>query len=736
MRKYKYFLLAVLLFTGVTVSAQQKKPEKDSAAIHILDSVTVSTILKNSAPTYMYDMYGAEVFAGKKTQVVHPDASDANLAQNVARMAFAKMPGLVIWDMDGAGTQVNVGNRSTDSHRSIEMNMRQNGYNTNSDIFGYPEDHYTVPMQGIQDIQLVRGSAALQFGSQFGGMMNYVMKQGDSTKPFAIESEQTAGSNNFVNSYNAVGGTKGKLNYYAYFDSRHGDGWRPDATFNYHAYYADLNYHFNEKGSIDLQFSRMDYVQQIAGGLTDEQFYSGPKQPVRKRNFFNPEINIPAITFKYIFSGNTQLQVQANAIFGQRNSVQFINTPNIKDTFNTAIGSYNPRQVDRDYYNGFNIEARVLHQYAIGRTRAALVAGLRYSTEKTTRDQKGVGTTNSDFDLSLVKPYGIALDLHTTNYAAFAENIFQLTKSFSFTPGIRYEIIKSSLNGVINNAATPVHYVGDRTFPLAGLGLQYSVSSGSQFYGNMSQAYRPYLYAAITPATQVDQVDPNLKDSKGYDIDLGWRGHYRDIVKYDISFYYLYYGNRVGLLTQTNSSGGTYLYSTNVGNSVAKGVEAYVEFSLLGIFDAAYNRATDIRIFNSLAYDHARYTSGTLNKSGVNVSIKGNSVENAPDWINKTGIRFQHRAFSTSLQYSYSSKSYSDALNTISNPTGVVGILPAWHVFDWLADYRFGRIYHVSGGINNLTNASYFNRRINMYPGPGILPADGRTFYVSFGVKI
>jgi Fe(3+) dicitrate transport protein len=157
-----------------------------------------------------------------------------------------------MWDMDGAGTQVNIGSRSTDSHRSIEMNMRQNGYNTNSDMFGYPEDHYTPPMQGIQEVQLVRGSAALQFGSQFGGMMNYIMKEGDSSKPFAVESEQTTGSNNFYNSYNAVGGTKGKLNYYAFYDFRHGNGWRDNATFNYHAYYINMHYQVSSKAKSSI----------------------------------------------------------------------------------------------------------------------------------------------------------------------------------------------------------------------------------------------------------------------------------------------------------------------------------------------------------------------------------------------------------------------------------------------------------------------------------------------------
>jgi Fe(3+) dicitrate transport protein len=39
-------------------------------------------------------------------------------------------------------------------------------------------------------------------------------------------------------------------------------------------------------------------------------------------------------------------------------------------------------------------------------------------------------------------------------------------------------------------------------------------------------------------------------------------------------------------------------------------------------------------------------------------------------------------------------------------------------------------------GVNNLFNESYFTRRAGGYPGPGLLPANGRTFYFTFGIKI
>lgn len=732
--KFCCFYLLVMIISAQT-KAQNNAAQEDTLTNKISDSVIVSTYLKNAKAKYLPDVAGTNIYAGKKTDIVYLDPGRANLAQNMLRTAFAKIPGLTMWDMDGAGLQINVGSRGTDSHRSIEMNMRQNGYNINSDMFGYPEDHYTPPMQAIQQVQLVRGSAALQFGSQFGGMMNYVMKEGDSTKPITLESEQTTGSNNFFNSYNTIGGTKGKWNYYAYYDYRSGDGWRPNSAFNYHACYFNLNYHFNSKTSLAIQFSRMNYVQQIAGGLTDAQFNQNARQSLRSRNFFNPEINIPALLFKYDISSATHIEVTSNALFGQRNSVQFIASPVVADTFNTTLGSYNSRQVDRDYYAGFTTEARILHHYKINKIKSVITAGFRYSNETTKRKQKGIGTTGSDFDLSLARSYGIDLRFNTINYAVFAENIFQLSNRFSITPGIRYEIINTGLKGKINNATADVSYTGNRNFPLFGAGLQYQVNKISQLYGNISQAYRPFLYANVTPADRVDVIDPNLKDSKGFDIDLGYRGHYKDVLNFDVNAYYLFYGNRVGLISQEKPEGENYLLTTNIGDAVTKGAEMHIELSLLKSITKRQTR-NDIRIFNSLSYNRARYTRGEINKTGTNTNITSNHVENVPDWMNKTGLTLQHNRFTTTFQYSYTSKSFNDAFNTSSGSDGIIGIIPSYQIWDWTINWQFAQAIHLSGGINNFTNYKYFNRRITMYPGPGILPADGRTFYISLGLKL
>ncbi|OOQ56420.1 TonB-dependent receptor family protein [Mucilaginibacter pedocola] len=724
--KHFYKMLLAALFVGGAAQAQTIK--KDTVQ---LDSV----IIKEARSKHLPDQSGTYLFAGKKTNVIYADPGKANLSGNVGRTLFALVPGVNVWEMDGAGLQINIGTRGTDMHRSIETNMRQNGYNTNSDVFGYPENHYNTPFQAIGEVQYVRGSAALQFGDQFGGMVNFKIKDPDTTKAFGLESEQTAGSNRFFNTYNAIGGKVGKISYYAYFDARSGNGWRPDAAFNYHAYYANIKYQFNSKGSISFQFSRSDYVQQIAGGLTDAQFEANSRQSTRFRNFFNPVINIPALIFNYNFSKNTRLEVTSHLLRGQRNSVQFIAASNVKDTVNKTLLTYNPRQVDRDYYDSFTTEARLRSDYSLdGKLKSSLSAGLRYSNSQTNRRQKGVGTTGTDFDLGLVKDYGIDIYAQTRNYALFAENLFRITSKLSFTPGARMEFINSSLTGAVNNRTLDLNYHKQRNYPLFGAGLQYQATNTTQFYGNISQAYRPYLYAAVTPADQLTQVDANMKDSRGYDIDLGYRGRIKQVFSFDVNAFYVRYNDRAGTLTVQDAGGTNHLYLTNVGDAVAKGIEAYTEVSLLRSLDP--QAGGDLKLFNTLAYTHGRYVAGAINLSGVNKSLVGNQIEGTPTWTNRTGLTYISGAVTSTMLFSYVGKNYSDANNTLSNPTGATGIVPAYKLLDFAFNYRFLQKYHVNFNLNNVGNVKYFTRRINMYPGPGILPGDGRSFVIGFGVKL
>jgi Fe(3+) dicitrate transport protein len=153
-------------------------------------------------------------------------------------------------------------------------------------------------------------------------------------------------------------------------------------------------------------------------------------------------------------------------------------------------------------------------------------------------------------------------------------------------------------------------------------------------------------------------------------------------------------------------------------------------------FNKGRDDLADISLFNSFSHTHHRYINGQINYNGKNNPLTGNWAEGTPEWIERAGAQFYYHAISAYLQYCYTGKSYSDANNTQYNPTGVSGPVPAYHIWDCSVSWHFQKYFSLSAGINNLGDEKYFTRRINMYPGPGILPADGRSYFVSVGIKI
>ncbi|MBF4985524.1 carboxypeptidase-like regulatory domain-containing protein, partial [Nonlabens mediterrranea] len=123
------------------------------------------------------DVEGTSIYAGKKTEVVLIENSTANLAANNARQIFNQVAGLNIYQNDDAGLQLNIGGRGLDPNRTANFNTRQNGYDISADVLGYPESYYAPPAEGLQSIQVIRGAASLQYGTQFGGLVNFVMKE-------------------------------------------------------------------------------------------------------------------------------------------------------------------------------------------------------------------------------------------------------------------------------------------------------------------------------------------------------------------------------------------------------------------------------------------------------------------------------------------------------------------------------------------------------------------------------
>lgn len=708
-----------------------KAENKDTIKIKVHLPVTVEANVSRNSISRLDPIVGTYVFSGKKNEVLNLSHLDANITEKTARQIFAKIPGLFVYDMEG-GNQINISSRGLDPHRSWEFNMRKDGIIINSDLYAYPASHYSIPMESVKRIELVRGTGSLQYGAQFGGMLNYVSKQGDTSKPISFENFSTIGSFNLISSYYAIGGKVNKIKYYAYVSKRSRGGYRDNEHSNYDAEGVNLTYESNSKFSLRLDYARSSYLYQLPGPLTDAQFDADPRQATRARNYFSPTIHIPSITLKWDINKNSKIHFVSSALLGIRNSVLFDKSANIKDSINAITNQYNNRQVDIDRFNSYTQELRFLQQYNLKQFFGAIVAGVQVLTNNLHRTQLGKGTTGSDYDVSLVDPnWGRDIYFKTNNLAFFAENSFKFSRNFTINLGARLEIGESKMSGKI------VYYPDNKIpltiahkFPLFGASFNYMAIEQTEFYGGVSQAYRPMIFKDLVPASVYEKVNPNLKDAFGYNAELGFRGKSK-FLNWDISGFMLQENNRFGTLGLMDSALNFYAYRTNIGNSLTKGIEVFVQVNY------EMKNKCQFLLYTSTSVMDGRYVSGSIKSGNENKEIAGNKIESVPTLITRNGFTFQYLKLSTTLQYSYTGKTFSDAFNTnIPNASGAVGLTPAYGILDFNFTYKLSKNLEFKGSLNNVLNKQYFTKRPLFYPGPGIWSSDGRsaTFSVVFRV--
>lgn len=696
-----------------------------------LDSVTVTGYLHTK--TGLPEEQGTYIHSGKKTELIQLGYLNADLSSKNGRQVFAKVPGVFVYDMDGAGNQVNIATRGLDPHRGWEFNMRKNGVMINSDMYGYPASHYSMPFESIERIELVRGTGSLQYGAQFGGMLNYITKRADSTGNFGFENITTTGSYNLISSYNAVSGTLGKFRYYAYHQQKNRDGYRREEHTSSAAQQVALEYAPSRQFSLQLEWSRSAYTYKIPGALNDSMFAEDPRQATRTRNYFNPNIHVPAITIHWQINADSRLQLTSSAVLGKRNSVLFDKPTNVMDTINTATMQYNNRQVDIDRFNSYTTELRLLQHYRTRQQEHTLTAGLQYMNNDLHRTQQGKGTAGADYDLSLVSPvWGRDLHFKTTNLALFAENRFSLLKRLIVTAGARIETGRTDMSGIIQYyPANKIPLSIQHRFPLLGAGIQYRISEQLQLYGGWSQSYRPMIFKDLVPASLYEQVDPDIKDAHGYNAEIGFRGSWR-MLKWDVTAFLLRENHRFGTLAQTDAANNLITYRTNIGNSRSRGLEILLEGNW------QFGRNAVLSVFTSTSFMQARYLEAQVKTGNSNIIVSGNKVESAPDFTSRNGAAIRTPLLSISLLHSYVSATFADALNTVTPTptTGAVGLVPAYGLLDLNGSVRISKHLSCKINLNNLLNKQYFTKRPLFYPGPGIWPSEGRNWSASVVIKL
>lgn len=696
-----------------------------------IQEIVVSDQKEENISGKLYDVSGTAIYASKKTELINVKSLNANLATNNTRQIYARVPGLNIWEYDRGGLQLGIGGRGLSPNRSSNFNIRQNGYDISADALGYPESYYTPSAEALSKIEIIRGAASLQYGPQFGGLVNFVMKEGPTEKSFEFTTRQTLGSYGFFNSFNSIGGTlaKNKLNYYSFYQYKRGDDWRPNSHYDQHNGYIHLAYKLTEKLKITGEYTLMQYLAQQPGGLTDAQFKADAAVSVRGRNWFQVDWNLFSLNLDYDISSRTKINWRNYKLIGSREALgvlTYINRPDIGGV----------RDYMADQYDNFGSEFRLIHRYPFLKQSSTFLIGSRVYQGLTKR-QQGDGTAGSgpDFIFTGTEPNKSSFRFPGSNLSFFAENIFRINQHWSITPGARFEHINTKAQGYyykknifIADDKIEETKENPRSFMLLGIGSSWKFKGQTELYANVSQNYRSINFNDLRVVNTNARVDPNLKDETGYNLDLGFRGTYQNWLYVDLSFFYLKYNDRIGSIFVRDTSFMTYRLRTNVSDSRNVGMEFLLDGDVLKALSKGMAKYK-LNLYTSLSLIDARYV------NTKNTAIANKLVENVPPVLFRTGVSFGNPKFNVTYQFAYQTKQYSDATNTEETPTAVDGAIPAFAVMDLSLSYNW-RAFTLFSGVNNLANAKYFTRRADGYPGPGILPADKRNIYLTLQFKI
>ena len=682
--------------------------------------------LKDFEETYVY--------AGKKNEVILMDLSMANLASNNARQVYSQIPGINIFQNDDAGLQLNIGGRGLNPNRSSNFNTRQNNYDISADALGYPESYYTPANEGLQEIQILRGAASLQYGTQFGGLVNFIMKKPNQEKKLEIITRNTLGTNGLYTNFTSTSYKKNNFSYFGFINYKKGDGFRENSEFNSINYYQNFNFQINEKIKITADLTYLNYLAHQAGGLSDIMFRDNPFQSNRERNWF--DINWFLYNLKYIHKVNDGLNLSLNfyGLEAKRNSLGF--RTNRVD----QIDPGEERDLIKGDFSNYGFEGRILKNYKIKNKKNYLLLGFKiYNSNSMSEQGPGSGNSTADFEFDFNNyPNYVNQSKYrypNKNFALFGENIFYLNENLSITPGFRYENIVTKNIGfyrrintdaagnVIYNERFDENDSRKRSFLLLGLGIEYKVNIDLDLYSNFSQNYRSVTFADISIINPAYAINPNIDDEKGYTFDFGLRGKIKDIMSFDSSLFALIYRDRIGFVQRVFPDGNVKSERGNVGNAQILGFENLIDFNLKKIL--SLNNNNEMNFFINYSFINSKYL------ESEEIGIEGKSVEFVPDHNLKTGIKYGFKNLSINFQYLYMSSQFTDSSNAINgNLSGVIGEIPSYRIADLSFSYNAKKISY-EFGVNNLLNEKYFTRRATGYPGPGIIPSAPRNYYLT-----
>ena len=187
----------------------------------------------------MPEVDGALITATTKTTVTHMDQIPTVAQDNLTQL-FVRTPGIIV-SQEQDPLRVNLTYRGLGNPQESEyVLVLQDGIPTELDWIGFPTLYYQPPLQGVREIQVIRGGNSLLYGPEPAPVINFVSKGAVAGAPFGASTEQMIGSHGGWQTYNVLKGSRGDVAWRVAGWLNRSDGPRANGGYEVKGLDADL----------------------------------------------------------------------------------------------------------------------------------------------------------------------------------------------------------------------------------------------------------------------------------------------------------------------------------------------------------------------------------------------------------------------------------------------------------------------------------------------------------------
>lgn len=584
-----------------------------------------------------------------------------------------RVPGLYPRTEEGLGLRPNIGFRGLNPTRSTEVLLLEDGVPLAYAPYGDNASYYHPPIERFSGVEVLKGAGQIIFGPHtVGGVINYLTPR----PPLEREGRLIlrAGNRETREVVLQGGDTIGRLGLFGSLAARESQGTRANTHLRYGDLFLKGVYQLSDVQELTLRLSSYAEDNQVSyTGLTEAEYRADPRGNPFPNDRFETARHAASLSHGLRLGENAKLTTVVYGSTFQRdwwrqssNSSQRPNDasdPLCAGMANLSTTCGNEGRLRQ--YHLFGVETRLSADWSARGLDGRVDAGLRAHTENQERFQ-----WNGDLPNSRSPGTGVNAGVREQTVrqaralAGYVQNTLDFG-DFGLSGGLRYETIAYEQSNKLNGTRG----ASDLQALIPGLGATWSPDDRLTVFAGVHRGFSPPRVEDVLTGSG---TSVELDEEKSTNWEFGVRGRPIPGLHAEATLFRMDFANQI---VPSSVAGGAGATLTSAGETLHQGIEGAFDFSSKEAFGTtidwyAEGTATWVR---TAEYSGRRFSSIP---GFTNVSVTGNRLPYAPEWIARFAVGFDTGAVQAELEAQYTGEMVTDDLNTgAPTPNGQRGLI-------------------------------------------------------------